>query len=800
MSHIRCTSKVKKVVLIWMIHAILSGPGHLSTAQAADDAHVLWFDRPAEQWTEALPVGNGRLGCMVFGGTSEARYQFNEDTLWNGKPHSYAHTGAAKYLPEIRRLLFEGRQREADRLAAREFMSAPLHQCAYQPFGDIILRHRDADNVKNYRRLLDLRTATAVTEYDLGETRFTRRTIASHPDQVVAIQLTTTKPGSLNIDVTLRSPHSDSQVASADSATLVLTGKVNDMQPANWDHKIEGVTTFAAHLQARSTDGEIVVDGDKIRISDASEVTLLLTAATSFVNFRDLSGDPLTRSRTQLERVNKSWSQLLADHVADHQSLYDRVQLRLGTPQKSDSEPIDQRILGNAKQPDPNLSTLLFNYGRYLMIASSRPGSQPANLQGIWNDSLEPPWESKYTSNINVEMNYWLVDPCNLGECAQPLFDALKEVMQSGQVTAKEQYGAPGWVLHHNFDIWRGTAPINAANHGIWPTGGAWLCHHLWQRYLYSRDEDFLRETAYPLMKSASEFFADYLVEDPRSEEKWLITGPSNSPEIGGLVMGPTMDHQIVRSLFANTIEAAKILDIDTQWQARLAELRRRIAPNQIGKHGQLQEWLEDKDDPNNEHRHVSHLWGLHPGNEITPDTPELFAAARQSLEFRGDEGTGWSRAWKINFWARFRDGDRAHKVLQGLLTLTGSDLTDYRGGGVYANLFDAHPPFQIDGNFGATNGICEMLVQSHRATDQGQRLIELLPALPAAWPAGEVHGLRTRSGFEIDLVWSRGRLERCNVRSLFGEQAVLAYDNIKYPLELAAGEEIALTGQLVVD
>ncbi len=800
MSQIHWTTIAKGFCLSWMVHAIISGPGDLSRVQAADDAHLLWFDRPAEQWTEALPVGNGRLGCMVFGGTSEARYQFNEDTLWNGKPHSYAHKGAAKHLPEIRRLLFEGKQREADRLAAKEFMSVPLHQCAYQPFGDIILRHRDAAEAKNYRRSLDLRTATAVTEYDVGDARFTRRTVASHPDQVIAIQLTTTKPGSLNIEVTLRSPHSDSQVASANSSTLVLTGRVNDMQRPNWDHRIEGVTTFAAQLQARSADGEIQNDGDQIKISKASEVTLLLTAATSFVNFRDLSGDPLTRSSTQLERVHKPWSQLLADHVADHQALYDRVTLRLGTPQTSDPEPIDRRILGNAKKPDPSLSTLLFNYGRYLMIASSRPGSQPANLQGIWNESLEPPWESKYTCNINAEMNYWLVDPCNLGECAQPLFDALKEVMQSGQVTAREQYGAPGWVLHHNFDIWRGTAPINAANHGIWPTGGAWLCHHLWERYLYSRDEDFLRETAYPLMKSASEFFADYLIEDPRSETQWLISGPSNSPEIGGLVMGPTMDHQIIRSLFANTIEAAKVLGIDTQWQERLAKLRPQIAPNQIGRHGQLQEWLEDKDDPNNKHRHVSHLWGLHPGNEITPDTPELFAAARESLEFRGDEGTGWSRAWKINFWARFRDGDRAHKVLQGLLTLTGSDLTEYRGGGVYANLFDAHPPFQIDGNFGATNGICEMLVQSHRVTDQGQRLIELLPALPAAWPDGEVNGLRTRSGFEIDMAWSAGRLERCSVRSLFGEKAVLVYDKLEYPLEVAADKEIALNGQLVVD
>ncbi len=431
------------------------------------------------------------------------------------------------------------------------------------------------------------------------------------------------------------------------------------------------------------------------------------------------------------------------------------------------------------------------------MICSSRPGSQPANLQGVWNDSLKPPWESKYTTNINLEMNYWLVEPCDLPECAEPLFQALKEVAESGRITAREQYGVPGWVLHHNFDIWRGAAPINASNHGIWPSGGAWLCQQLWEHYLYSGDEEFLRDTAYPLMKGAAKFFANYLVEDPRDDRQWLISGPSNSPEIGGLVMGPTMDHQIIRSLFANTIEAAQILDVDPKLRNQLEALRPRIAPNQIGKYGQLQEWLEDIDDPALKHRHVSHLWGLFPGHEITSDTPDLLAAAQKSLEFRGDEGTGWSRAWKINFWARLGDGDHAHKVLQGLLTLTGSSLTDYRGGGVYPNLFDAHPPFQIDGNFGAANGICEMLVQSHRRTKDGTRLIELLPALPHAWPNGELTGVRTRSGFQVDLRWSAGRLANCRVRSLLGKPAVLKYGDQETKLTLAAGEVANFDEQL---
>ncbi|HEX2100385.1 MAG TPA: glycoside hydrolase family 95 protein, partial [Candidatus Synoicihabitans sp.] len=615
-------------------------------------AFQLWYRQPAQHWTEALPIGNGRLGAMIFGGPGDERIQLNDDTLWTGRPHAYHHEGAVAHLATLRRLLSEGRQAEAEKLAQQEFMSVPLRQEAYQPLGDILLAFPGHDQVHEYRRELDLQNGWVQVGYRTGDgARFSRRAFASHPDRVIVQRIQSDRAGAVAFTLRAASPHAAAQARPVDHQTWLLEGRV----------QFTG-TRFASAVR-------VLVDGPTARVqttetgievTGADAATVLIAAATSFVSYRDVSGAPNPAALNHLDAATpRDFHELEQRHVSDHRRLFDRVQFTLGSGDApSFDEPTDERL----RRSDASLVSQLFHYGRYLLIASSRRDDQPANLQGNWNEAVNPPWGSKYTVNINTEMNYWPAEVANLPECAEPLFRLIEEVAVSGRETARAHYGARGWVLHHNTDLWRGTAPINASNHGIWPTGGAWLCQHLWERWRFGGDREVL-ERAYPLFRDAALFFVDFLVEDPKTG--WLISGPSNSPENGGLVMGPTMDHQIIRSLFGWTAEAARELQRDGEFAAQLEELRARIAPNQVGQHGQLQEWLEDLDDPKNQHRHVSHLWGLYPGEEITPDTPALFDAARQSLRFRGDEGTGWSLGWKIAFWARLRDGDHAYRMIQ---------------------------------------------------------------------------------------------------------------------------------------
>ncbi len=729
---------------------------------AAQSPLTLWYRHPADLWVEALPVGNGHLGAMLFGGAARERIQFNEHTVWTGEPHDYAHHGAAKYLPRIRELLWEGKQKEAEDLAMREFMSQPLHQKAYQAFGNLYLEFPDIrDNqVTNYRRQLDLETGIASVEFDCRGVTYRREVFASYPDNVLVVRLTASDRSKVAYRAEMKSAH-------------------------------QGAFETGSSISGRIEDGAIRYEARFRAWNDGQGITIVLAGATNFENYRDVSADPKARVDATLAAAGESYRRLRDRHVADYQNLFRRVTLNLGA---SPDLPTDERIAAFAKTGDPALVALVFQYGRYLMIGSSRPGGQPANLQGIWNDSNTPPWDSKYTDNINTEMNYWPAEETNLAECQLPLFDALKDLAVSGAITAKEQYNARGWVLHHNFDLWRGTAPINASNHGIWQTGGAWLSTHLWEHYLFTGDRRFLRETAYPIMKGAALFFVDALVKDPKTG--YLYTGPGNSPEQGGLVMGPTMDREIVRALFGEVIAAGKVLGVDAALRDQLTGMWKQIAPLEIGRYGQLQEWMEDKDDPHNQHRHVSHLWAVYPGDLITPyGTPRLFKAARQSLIFRGDEATGWSMGWKINLWARFQDGGHAYRILQNLIT-PASDKPAHAG--LFANLFDAHPPFQIDGNFGATAGIAEMLLQSQdpygtensiSPVAAGQAaFLHLLPALPSALPAGKVTGLLARGGVEVSIEWAGGKLVKATLAARESEPIRVRYAGRETAFQAQAG------------
>lgn len=736
--------------------------------QKEPDKLKLWYNQPAVEWTEALPVGNGRLGAMVYGGVEKEHIQFNEETLWTGQPHNYAREGASKYLDEIRALLFEGKQKKAETLAMDKFMSNPLRQKAYQPFGDVYIKFPGHDQYTNYYRELDLNEAICRTTYRVKNTTFSREIFASHPDQLIVIHLETDKSRSLNFELGVDAVH-ENKVISYENGLLTLEVAVKD-------GVMKGVSKISVH-----TDGNANFENNKVLVSNAGEATIFLSASTNYVSYKEVSAYPSKRVDEYLTKIEgQSYNSIRARHIADYQQLFNRFNLDLGTNAK-DTLPVDERIRQFQKSSDPQLISLYVQYGRYLLISSSRPGTNPTNLQGIWNKELKPSWDSKYTVNINTEMNYWPAEVTNLSECHDPLFKMIEECAETGKLTAKAHYDVDGWVLHHNTDLWRGTAPINHSNHGIWMGGSGWLSTHLWEHYLFTHDREFLKNRAYPIMKEAARFYAEFLIEDPNTG--WLISTPSNSPENGGLVAGPTMDHQIIRSLFKACVEASNILETDREFASKLNELIPEIAPNQIGQYGQLQEWMEDKDNPENKHRHVSHLWGLHPGKDINwEENPELMEAARQSLLFRGDDATGWSLAWKINFWARFLDGNHAYELIKLLFRYVESDGANYRKGGSYLNLFDAHPPFQIDGNFGATAGIVELLIQSHLST------IDLLPALPDEFQTGSISGVCARGGFELDFIWENKQLHQVTVRSKAGEICRLKYGGKTIEFETEKG------------